>query len=453
MCVFCLSFLVVGVWAAVSTVNFNLSGQLTFNPEGVYIKVSGQMYRGKNYGTLVPMNGNQYTLTEMTNYDEIEGVPSGNLPISSWQTPNVTLVPGEKTVKYRIEIKNVSETAISGTAEAIINNGTDSLTSSTTINGITTYEYGNYSVTEYGQYIKNIQPNDMQVYELVIELNDGVSATTINVTINFTFTDETSYTESGIVNKFVNLGTYPQTYVGDTMNSVLENEWYPTLTDDDIVSTYKVNTESVGTGTTITYNAYSYTDDNIYVRVPSAIVYASGDQTFNDGTTVTASSTYWFKVEPIKWRVLTENYTSSGNTTPVSYLLSEYLMSANFGYGHYNNNCSRLRTFLQENFNYDANLNSYDNISFTIPTKSDLENYDYNFNSDQDRIANLTDFAMVNYTSKVSGKGSYFTSTSTYSPYMTGVRYDGSLNSNYRDDNYQTQTIILAIRPAILISL
>ena len=54
MCVFCLSFLVVGVFAAVN-VSFGLTGQLTFNPEGVYVKVSGQMYRGENYGTLAPL--------------------------------------------------------------------------------------------------------------------------------------------------------------------------------------------------------------------------------------------------------------------------------------------------------------------------------------------------------------------------------------------------------------
>ena len=46
MCVLCLSFLVVGVWAAASSVNFSLSGNLQFYPEGVYVELSGQVYRG-----------------------------------------------------------------------------------------------------------------------------------------------------------------------------------------------------------------------------------------------------------------------------------------------------------------------------------------------------------------------------------------------------------------------
>ena len=438
MCVFCLSFLVVGVWAAVSTVNFNLNAGLKYYPEGVYVELSGQVYRGANEENMEAITYDpRFTLEPITNFNNSAGEPSGNFPLQSWEIGSIPFIPTEKFVKIVVNIKNHSETSIRGIPAITINNSDISTQT-------------NFNVTENSDILLAINSGETVVYELILEVTSDIEITdTLSVSFNFEAVPFVS--ENGLL--YLYLGTYPQTYVGDTMNSVLENEWYPTLTDDDIVSTYTVNTESVGTGTTITYNAYSYTDDNIYVRVPSAIVYASGDQTFNDGTTVTASSTYWFKVEPIKWRVLTENYTSTGNTTPVSYLLSEYLMSANFGYGHYNNNCSRLRTFLQENFNYDANLNSYDNISFTIPTRSDLENSDYNFNSDQDRIANLTDFAMVNYTSKVSGKGSYFTSTSTYSPYMTGVRYDGSLNSNYRDDYYQSQTTTLAIRPAILISL
>ena len=34
MCLFCISFLFVGVWAAITTVNFNLNGNLKYYPEG-----------------------------------------------------------------------------------------------------------------------------------------------------------------------------------------------------------------------------------------------------------------------------------------------------------------------------------------------------------------------------------------------------------------------------------
>ena len=233
MCVFCLSFLVVGVWAAVSTVNFNLSGQLTFNPEGVYVKVSGQMYRGENYGTLAPLTASNYILPEMTNYDEVDGIPAGNLPLNTWTAPDVTLVPAERAVKYRIEVTNVSEAGIKGTATATITGATGTPTV-TTAGGVKTSVYTNCTVTEYAQYIQNIQPNDTQVYELVVELNQSADNATINVSISFDFTDETTYTMSGTTKGFVNMGKYPQTYVGDTMNAELE-AWY---TNQPVAETY-----------------------------------------------------------------------------------------------------------------------------------------------------------------------------------------------------------------------
>ena len=55
MCVFCLSFLVVGVWATVTSVNFNLNGNLQFYPEGVYVELSGQVYRGSSSDSLTAL--------------------------------------------------------------------------------------------------------------------------------------------------------------------------------------------------------------------------------------------------------------------------------------------------------------------------------------------------------------------------------------------------------------
>ena len=336
MCVFCLSFLVVGVWAAVSTVNFNLSGQLTFNPEGVYVKVSGQMYRGENYGTLAPLTTSNYILPEMTNYDEVDGVPAGNLPLSTWTAPDVTLVPGERAVKYRIEVTNVSEAGISGTGAFTIVGQTNP--TPTTAGGVNTYTFADYTVTEYAKYIKNIQPNDTQVYELVVELNQSATSATINVSISFDFTDETTYSITWNSNtyNYVNMGSYPQRYVGSTMNEELE-EWYTTQIPVGSYTAYKGYTNNSGIyrkNDPVVYNAYNYIDGNTYVRIETpdfnskTYTYMNGEQVTTDGTTVKPA---WFKVEPIQWRVLNSSEISNG-TTNKAVLLSELALSANTTY-------------------------------------------------------------------------------------------------------------------------
>ena len=89
MCVFCLSFLVVGVWAAVTSVNFNLNGNLQFYSEGVYIELSGQVYRGDSTSTLEALSDPRFTLENQTNFDNSTGEPSGNFPIESWNIQNL----------------------------------------------------------------------------------------------------------------------------------------------------------------------------------------------------------------------------------------------------------------------------------------------------------------------------------------------------------------------------
>ena len=487
-----LSFLVVGVWAAVSTVNFNLSGQLTFNPEGVYVKVSGQMYRGENYGTLAPLTASNYILPEMTNYDEVDGVPAGNLPLSTWTAPDVTLVPGERAVKYRIEVTNVSEAGISGAGAFTIVGQTNP--TPTTAGGVNTYTFADYTVTEYAQYIQNIQPNDTQVYELVVELNQSATSATINVSISFDFTDETTYTMSGTTKGFVNMGKYPQTYVGDTMNAELE-EWY---TDQPVAETYtaykgRTTTSPYELNEPVVYNAYEYIDGNTYCQVPEADLLDRGAKTFNDGTTIVNGETYWFKVEPIQWRVLTENYTDTENTTPVSYLLSEYVLSSNTTFNpstsntnhtHYSAETNALRPFLNEVFYADAfttkeqaliaqrtltdatgsvgDIASTEPLNVFAPTSYDMIEPDYGFNlsysnQDQQRRASATDFAMANYAYKTTSNypdihglvSSYYWTSSAASASVSAGIVDTSGTVYYSTVSSEAY----AARPALLFNL
>ena len=87
-----------------------------------------------------------------------------------------------------------------------------------------------------------------------------------------------------------------QTYVGSSMNSTLNNRFDPT-------SSTPAKTLSFYRGTTkTTVNIYQYTDGNYYGAVKP-----SKSQTIRltNGSTLSASASsyYWFKYEPIRWRV------------------------------------------------------------------------------------------------------------------------------------------------------
>ena len=517
MCVFCLSFLVVGVWAAVSTVNFNLSGQLTFNPEGVYVKVSGQMYRGENYGTLSPLTASNYILPEMTNYDEVDGVPAGNLPLSTWTAPDVTLVPGERAVKYRIEVTNVSEAGIKGTATATITGATGT-PDVTTAGGVKTSVYTNCTVTEYAQYIQNIQPTDTQIYELVVELNEGASSATINVSISFDFTDETTYSITWNSNtyNYVNMGSYPQRYVGNTMNSELEALLQSN--DASLVETGKVYTtfddcnEPTSISSTdsepilVESKEYTYIDGNKYVRMETPDFYETS-YIYMNGETVPAKvqsgettkyPAQWYKVEPIQWRVLNSTEVLAG-TTNQAVLLSELALSANTSfypttstsYGDINNYArsdNPLRSYLTTYF-YNEALTSKEQakvkgrdfaegeLEYTasdtvtsalsdqkvwLPTRADYINSSYGFStstgSTATRYCSPSDFAIANY----AYTNSYYTTPArqnggiTY--YWTSSAASASDRAYYVNligyvSDYNVNNEKYSVRPALLFNL
>ena len=511
MCVFCLSFLVVGVFAAVN-VSFGLTGQLTFNPEGVYVKVSGQMYRGENYGTLAPLTAANYILPEMTNYDEVDGVPAGNLPMTSWTTPNVTLVPGERAVKYRIEVTNVSEAGIKGTATATITGATGT-PSETTAGGVKTSVYTNCTVTEYAQYIQNIQPNDTQVYELVVELNQSATSATINVEISFNFTDDKMYQIEweGNTYNYVNMGKYPQRYVGNTMNAELEallqandpalketTKVYTTFDDCNLPSSTSAKD---ATPILVESKEYTYIDGNTYARMETPD-FSSTTYTYMNGETVTSGQAAWFKVEPIQWRVLNPTEIETENAV----LLSELALSANTSfypasttsYGDINNYArsdNAIRNYLTTYFYNEAlkseeqakvtarnfaegelEYNGVDEADITsalsdqkvwLPTYKDYTNAngDYGFSTSSGtaadaRLCSPSDFALANYSylytsssyttpARQSGGTVYYWTSSAASASSDAcyVFDDGSVSHDTVDFEYR------AARPALLFNL
>ena len=87
--------------------------------------------------------------------------------------------------------------------------------------------------------------------------------------------------------KYLYFGYYPQTVANVTGLTLTESE-----------------TVTCNYGNISTYTKYTDSDGNEYVKI-TASPYDSS-YTYSNGTTVTATETY-FKVEPLKWRILSEN--------------------------------------------------------------------------------------------------------------------------------------------------
>ena len=462
VCVFCLSFLVVGVFAAISSANLNVNGNIKYYPEGLFVELSGQVYRGSSTEDMQPITSDpRFSYGPVANFDATLDQPSGNFPLETWNIGNISFIPTQKfikisvtitnysdfaimgtpnitidntditsnqnfkvtttdninnivslqtatydiiievlaaqevtgalnvsfefeeyvpitlngkvytgethavlapistngftggasidssstwdnlqatltntnkAVKYRMEVTNASETGIKGVGDFAIA-GQSKPTPSLVAGGVNIYEYTDYTVTEYAQYIQNIQPTDTQIYELVIELNENVASATINASIDFDFTDDKMYSTvfEGQTYNYVNMGKYPQRYVGNEMNDVLE-AWYTEQNPTSVTSytTFKGYTYNGGIYTQnepVICNAYNYIDSNTYVRVGEP-EFHQNSYTYMNGEIVTDGQVAWFKVEPIQWRVLIENYNSTGSAM----LLSELALSANTTY-------------------------------------------------------------------------------------------------------------------------
>ena len=182
----------------------------------------------------------------------------------------------------------------------------------------------------------------------------------------------------------------------------------------------------------ITYYAYTYTDGKTYVRVPATNVFGSNSITYSNGETVIDNVDAWFEVQPIKWRILTQEY--DGGT--ISYLLSEQLLASSCFYINYSasqaNDYAKsdnyLRDYLTNVFYQDAfsstdkskivgrNLTESDLYPRThsestevalsdqkvfAPTYNDMLSYSFKDTpaSDDARLKSPTDFAIVNYAS------------------------------------------------------
>lgn len=222
-----------------------------------------------------------------------------------------------------------------------------------------------------------------------------------------------------------------------------------------------------------TYNGYQEFSDktgNKYVKVESASVHGSG-YTFSDGKACQKENTYWFRVEPVSWRViaikgrsgkmiLSENILTAAipycKTRNVRAIDAETVWPNNYKY-------SNIRSFLNDDF-YESCFSEEEKAKITeilvkngeettssrintfacedtrdrifLLSYQDLCNSEYGFAGDSDRVKQPTDFALANnaYKSSKEGQGGWWWLRSPYG----GVSYYartvwGGGNLDYKD--------------------
>ena len=528
LCV-CLSLFVVGVLSA-TTATLNVTSTLRFEADGVYVMVDGKLKQGTAVDALDLTTFSTYTgysYKKATDSNAPDGSASsstflqadGTTPAGDWAIGEITFTSTNKVVIYEFTVNNYSEFDVTAT---ITTNIAEELADEIANNQLT--------LDTYKDDIKDTSPSftfdipartsvttpGSTTYKIVVTLTNFMSSISTNeITMDFLFKEyEPPYrieqeNIGGVDYTFVYFGRYPQTYVGDSLNTTLENLF--DASSPSLVETGKTYTAYDAGVPKTPYIEYEYNGE-AYVRVPEADLHDESDNNvkkFNDGTTIVNGETYWFKVEPIQWRVLTENYTDTENTTPVSYLLSEYVLTANTTFNpsvsntnptYYSAETNALRPFLNEVFykdafttkeqaliaqrtltdtDLDATLNLYTNpendpnlviesteaLNIFAPSYYDMieANYGFNtslYNADQQRRASATDFAMANYAVKAKSITNYpdihGLVTSTYWTSSTASTSSSFFVTNAGDVSYYMDSMGdsgTAVRPALLFNL
>ena len=156
----------------------------------------------------------------------------------------------------------------------------------------------------------------------VYDENQSISISEDTVQVGGTYEG----TASTLYLHYVEFGSYPQTYVGDSMNSTLES-WYNSNNPANLKTYTTRENTSYNSGV---YTSHMYTDGQIYARGYS---YRRGSNTYSTGDSVPANGTVvWFKVEPIRWLVLNYEEYIAGTTAELE-LLSELVLT---GYIYFN---------------------------------------------------------------------------------------------------------------------
>ncbi len=163
----------------------------------------------------------------------------------------------------------------------------------------------------------------------------------------------------------------------------------------------------------------------------------SDSYTFSNGKKIVKNKKYYFKVEPIKWKVLE-------NKDGKAFLFSELILDAHkFDDSSNNYSSSGIRSWLNSEFYNkvftdkqkeligNTTLKDISNVTDKVflLSKEEIKNTSYGFNSDNDRCKKVTDYAKANHAYKYKENGWYWLRTpeASYSSGACGVGSSGSV--------------------------
>ena len=180
-CMMCLAMLTIGVWAVASVATLNINGNLKFYPEGLFVQLSGEVYRGNSSteSEMTKLADPRFNYGPVANFDNNLDELSGNFPLEAWEIGNVAFIPNQRFIKIKVYITNYSDFAISGTPTVTIG-GQDI---SEIITGLT--------VTSNTDELSSITSNTTVTYELILEAT-GSTEFSKNISVSFEFEELSS---------------------------------------------------------------------------------------------------------------------------------------------------------------------------------------------------------------------------------------------------------------------
>ncbi len=197
-------------------------------------------------------------------------------------------------------------------------------------------------------------------------------------------------------------------------------------------------------------NGYYLGSDGEYYEKVVANPNGSG-YTFSDGTSITSGQTYYFKVEPLLWRILTEDYKGTGNALVVSDIIvdatafqSNYISSDGSIYATDEDGTILIDESATPGQGVDENHQVYVNSYKYSELRAFLtgEFYDKAFGEEEKSIIQLTE--VDNSLESTGGNGGQYMCENT-NDYVFALSYSDVNNTEYGyinggDDPYKAPT-------------